>query len=291
MHQEDRATHALLPQPIREPAEVGFHQRLDIGVGDDGVEALVFAHLRRDFARQRHHDFGQPFRQNLSHHTFMNGVEVGMNEPDGDAGVAAFADRLSERLDLFAVHRDQSLAARIDAFAQRVAKLTRQKRFRQRQIEVILLEARFRPHLDDVAKTFGRDERGLGSAPLDQRVGRQGGAVNDLVNRGRRNASLGADQPHPLDDGVLRRGIGRQHLGGELARAVLDHHVREGAADVDAKTNSRSSHRRNTRLSAGISGRLAIPDHRIKLFYSIPTIAIFYPRTSRARHGSAREMS
>ena len=40
------AIHACIAQPPFKPTQIGFHRRLDIGVGHHGVEPLVFAHLR-----------------------------------------------------------------------------------------------------------------------------------------------------------------------------------------------------------------------------------------------------
>ena len=51
---EDRAPHADLPQRDDEAVEIGFDRRLHIGVGADGVEALEFPHLRRDFGGDRY---------------------------------------------------------------------------------------------------------------------------------------------------------------------------------------------------------------------------------------------
>ena len=49
--------------PASSRAQVARHQRLHIGVGDGGGEALPLAHLRRHFGRQRHRHLRQRLRQ------------------------------------------------------------------------------------------------------------------------------------------------------------------------------------------------------------------------------------
>lgn len=61
VHQENAAIHALVAQPAFETPKIRGHQRLDISVGHDRVEAFVFAHLRRNLGRDRHRNLGQAF--------------------------------------------------------------------------------------------------------------------------------------------------------------------------------------------------------------------------------------
>ena len=86
---------------------------------------------------------------------------------------------------------------RADPALDREAVLARDQRRRQLQVQVILLEAVFGPHLDHVAKTFGRDQRGLRAAALDQGVGRQRRAVDDDADLGRRNTGIARDDAMP----------------------------------------------------------------------------------------------
>ena len=55
-HQENGAGQAGAAELAFELAEIAADQRLQIGVGAGGREALVFAHLGRDLGRQRHRD-------------------------------------------------------------------------------------------------------------------------------------------------------------------------------------------------------------------------------------------
>ena len=81
---------------------------------------------------------------------------------------------------------DQDVAAGVHALAQGEAGVAGDQRLGQDEVEVVLLEAAFGPHLDHVAEALGRDEGGAGAAPLDQGVGGERGAVDDAGEGGRR---------------------------------------------------------------------------------------------------------
>ena len=193
MHQEDRAIRALGRQPLAQAAQVGRHQRLDVGVGDCGVEPLVLAHLRRDLAAQRHRHPGHDLGQNLADHALVRVVDVGVQEPDRDALVARGRKLAGQGLDLGAVERDQHVAPGPDPLGQGVAAVARQERGGQDQVEVVLLEPALGPHLDHVPESVRGDERGLRAPPLDQRVGGKRGAVDDLADLMGRAAGARAD--------------------------------------------------------------------------------------------------
>ena len=67
MHHQQRTGRARRLQRLHQPVEVRLHDRLDIGVGADGVEALVLAHLRRDFRRDRDRQLRQALLQRIAH--------------------------------------------------------------------------------------------------------------------------------------------------------------------------------------------------------------------------------
>ena len=232
MHQEDGAIRAFFGQAALQAAQVGFHQRLDIGVGDGGVEAFVFPHLGRDLRGQRDHDARQSFRKNLGNHPFVGVVHVGMQQAHGDAFIPRLAQVVGQSLDLGPVQRDQRAAIGVQPFADGVAAIARQQRIGKLQVEIILFEPAFGAHLDHVAEAFGRDQRRLGPAPFDQRIGGQRGAVDHLRNRRGRDARLFTDPVHALDDRILGRGIGGQDLGGKPPLWPLQHQIGEGATDI-----------------------------------------------------------
>src|SRR5580693_442551 len=89
----------------------------------------------------------------------------------------------------------------------------------------------------DVAGAAGDDQSGLGAFALDQRVDGDGRAVDQLVDRGSRQAALADAVENALRE-LMRR---RQALGlDEFARLVVEaDKVGKGAADVDGNSDHR----------------------------------------------------
>ena len=162
----------------------------------------------------------------------MRAVGIGMDEADGDALVAAGAELLDQRRDLGRVGRDQHLALGVDALVEREPVGAFDQRRRQGDVEIILLEAVFGPHLDDIAKPLRGDQRGPRAAPLDQRVGGERGAVDHQVDVGQRDAGHLGDAANAFDDGALGRSVIGQDLGRGDSAVDIERHVGKRAADI-----------------------------------------------------------
>ena len=76
------------------------------------------------------------------------------------------------------------------SLGNRVTILTLNERCRQHDVEVVLLEAAFGASLDDVAETIGGNQGSLRAVALDERIGCQGRAVDDLFDLGQVDALL-----------------------------------------------------------------------------------------------------
>ena len=71
-------------QPIFQSAQIAFHQRQDIGVGNRGGSTFVFPDFRADLARNRD-DLGcEMSGENVLCPPFMRVILIGMQEADGD---------------------------------------------------------------------------------------------------------------------------------------------------------------------------------------------------------------
>ena len=134
---------------------------------------------------------------------------------------------------------------------------------------------------NDVAKSLRRDQRGARSAPFEQRVGRDGRAVDQRADIGDGQLELVQDAHHAVD-GIARRA--RALRGVELAGLLVDQRqVRERAADVDADaiawTVAHRSSRPATAARRVYSSRHHTEQNRIG-FWSAPGSS-----TSAARNG------
>ncbi len=169
-------------------------------------------------------------------------------EPGGDA------------VDIALVQRHEHLAFGVDALADGKAQAARHQRRRQVDIDVVLLEAVFVPDLDGVPEALGRDERGLGAFALDQRIGGEGGAVDDERDLRRHDARCGEHRLHRLEHATLRSGGCRQDLRRPTPAAGFERDVREGAADIDAEPRATAGFAQSV-LAGAEAALAATPRH------------------------------
>ena len=169
----------------------------------------------------------------------MRRVGETVQEADRDAvdllGDEAFGKPFNRGL----VERRDDLALGIDALRHDKAQPARHQRRREVDIDVVLLKAVFVPDLDRVTEPLGRDEGGLGALTLDDRVGREGRAVDDQRQIPRGECRLEQDLADRRDDGALRRFRRGQNLNAEPLPADGVRHferdIGKGAADIDPK--------------------------------------------------------
>jgi len=106
-----------------------------------------------------------------------------------------------------------------------------------------LLEPVLVPDLDRVAKALGGQERGLRTLAFDQRVGRQGRAVDDDRKIGRRERGFAQYALDRLDYGTLGRLGGGQDLDAVAPPICFERDIGKSAADVDTQSATRRHHR------------------------------------------------
>ena len=236
MDEEDRAFRAHLGQTHLQAGEIIGHLRTHIGIGAYGVEALELAHLRRDFRGNgdRHRNLA---RDDIAGATFMIRVHVGVDETNGHRAETARCNGVGNGLQRLFVEGQQFLPLRADAPFDCKAILTRDQRLRQAQIEIILLEAAFGAHLDDIAKTVCRHKGRARAAPFDQSIGGKRGAMNDNVEIGGANARIAGHNGNAVEDRLFGRAVIGQNLRGIERAFAFERDVGEGAADISAKAD------------------------------------------------------
>ncbi len=235
-HQIDGTPQAGGMQIHFQPGEVAGDDGLHIRVGASGAEALVLAHLGRDLARQRHWNGRQLLLQQLAHAALVRAIGIAVQKADRDAFDflrAQGGDRLQHRA---LIERQQHRAVGRDALAHRQPPLARYQRRRLLQVEVVLLEAALGAELDRVAKALGGQERGARALALDQRVGREGGAVDDDLDVTGTNPGRFERGADALEHRLLGRRRRGEDLDRPLPRLPLGDHVGEGTANVDGDT-------------------------------------------------------
>src|SRR5262245_66167948 len=106
-----------------------------------------------------------------------------MQKTDGQAFHAMLAQRGRNHREPGFVQRDQRAAVRRHPLADREAKLTRYERRRLDEIEIRRIEAALITALEHIAKTVSREKRRASAAPLQDRVGGEGGAGHAPYDR------------------------------------------------------------------------------------------------------------
>jgi hypothetical protein len=235
-HQEQWAAHAGSGKLAAEISEIGRDQRLQVGVGARGREALVFAHLRRDLARERHRNARKALGKQGRDAHLMTRLREAVEEPDCHRLDPLALDLVNGAVHVRLVERDQHAPARIDALAHRKAQAAWDERRRQIDADVVLLEAVLVADLDGVTKPQRRDQRGSGALALDERVGGERRAVNDDRKRRRREGRLGEHGRYGREHAALGRIRDGENLAGEAPAAALERDIREGPSDIDAET-------------------------------------------------------
>ena len=244
-HDEERAAEARLAQAKLQIAQVARHDRLHVGVGAGGGEALVLAHLRRHLGRERDPEVRQRVLQDVADPSLVRRVDVGVQEADRGALDTLGGEPGGRGCDRRLVERQDRIARGVEPLGDGETPLPGHQRHRLLHVDVVLLETALRAHLDGIAETLGGDQRGARALALDHRVGGERGAVDDQRHLVRGDAA----RLHRLREALAHAFFGRvgcrQHLRREPLSPSLEHDIGEGAADIDSdpNLNARSRHR------------------------------------------------
>ena len=238
-HEQHRAGEAPRFQPGAQTPEVARHQRLHVGVRGGGAEPLVLADLGADFARQGDCDLRQRGGDDLARLSLVGGIGVAVKETDADAfdpELRQYAGRPRRRR---LVQGFQHPSVYVDPLRHHKPTLARHERGWLLDHDVVLVVTALVADVEHVAEAFGGDEGGEGALALDDRVGRERGAMDEQPDGARRHARA---REHVVDAGqhrIIRSARGREYLGGGEGAIVLQHHVGERPAHVHADSRRR----------------------------------------------------
>ena len=165
----------------------------------------------------------------------VRGVGERVDEADGDGLDLLGKQRIDLGFGIGGLQRALDVALGVDALVHHAAQIALDQRRRLFPGDVVEARHAQRADLQHVAEALGGDEPDLGALVLEDGVGGDGGAVADLVQRGRRDPGLAEDLAQAFDDGAgVVVDAGGDFLGVDGAVAAEQHDVGEGAADVDA---------------------------------------------------------
>ncbi len=231
MHHLDLAGDADRGQPRRQRAGIVAHDRADIGVHHRGRHALELAILAQDLVREREIGIRQRGADHLASDALVLGIDVGVQEAHRHRLDVVLGEHAAGVRDAGAIERHVRLARAQQTLIDLARELARHQRPMAVKEQVVGLGPVAAADDVDVAGAAGDDEPGLGPFALDQRVDRDGRAVDQLVDGGGRKSAL-ADA---VDDALHEMCGGGQALGLDepSGRVVEPDQVGEGAPDVD----------------------------------------------------------
>ena len=243
-HHQDRRPAAGGMKPRLHIGQIARHGGLDIGVGDGGGLALVFAHLRAHLAGERKIEGREAFGHHVGEAPLMGRVGIGVKQADGDAFHPHLLDAVEPGRNPGLVQRHQHLAGGVDPLLHRPAQAARRQRRRAIGHDVVLVEAVFPGDGEAVAVALGDEQRRHRALALDQAVGGQRGAVEHQVDRRGFQPGL-AQRRQGAGHEAFGRGGGRgRHLGGGERAGAIEHDIGEGAADIDGEADGHGPIRR-----------------------------------------------
>ena len=228
------------PRSRRHLVQVARHQRPYIGVQPSGDAPLILLVFRQDLGG--------------------DGGEQAQGQPPGDLSLKPVIDEGEQQ-----IHRDGFRAKLMDLPQQDGDVLLRQglhhrpvgvqtapglQAQRRRdwrgwrlRLQVVQRSARLPAYGQHIAQAAVRHIDDAGPLAFQHRIGRHGGAVND-VQTGQGNGQF----PNALQDSRLRRLRGGQDLAHMERFSIKIDKIREGAAGVDSQQSHRSRNPQRIRL-------------------------------------------
>ncbi len=260
--QRQAAVHFDLLELRAQVADIAADDRAHRGIGDGGQRALIFLHLGQHDMAERERDIGQDLRRQLGDAQLVRGVEIGIDQRDGERLDAHPFERLERSANVGIVGRTELLSLRADAALDLDRVLQPRHRFwlgpDDPAGEAAGDEAA--RDLHNLAIALGRDETDARALAFEHGIGGNRGAVQEIVDVRRRQTSLGAQRLDAIENAFRAVVRGRGCLvSPEIPGVVAEQQqIGERAADVDAHA---VAHSQNSLISArgNPPARLVIP--------------------------------
>ena len=193
-----------------------------------------------DLGRQRHLHAGMPRMDQIAERDFVGRVGIGVQQADRDRLDPVGDQRIDGRRSLRLVQRRDDLARVGHAPDHAQTAVAGGEGLGELQEQVMNVVALLGPHLEDVAEPLGRQQAQPAAAPLDDGVGDQRRAVDDLVKIRERQAlppqQVGHARQRTLGR-VARRGQALVQMDAS-APFVQQNEICKRSPDIEAQTKS-----------------------------------------------------
>ena len=184
LHQVEAAPEAALGERLFQTGDVAVDQQLDIRVGGRRGAALVLAQLRHHLRREGDGEVGKFTAHEVLHGSFVSRVLVRVEKADGQRGHASRLQVGDLAAHLIEIDRGEDLAVPAHALVDLAPEVAGDERLGKFQKEVVDVVALLDPHLQRIAKAAGREEGRRVGRPLDDGVGHQRRAVDEVGDPG-----------------------------------------------------------------------------------------------------------
>ena len=268
---------AFLGQGGLELAQIGADHGLQIGVQHGRRAAFEFADFRQDLARRRDMLIGPDRPHGLGCAALILRIGEGVDEDDRDGHRPFFDELAGGRSRLFGIDGGSQRAVRQNPLRdlEPHRALDHRGEFAPQPPGMRAVAA---PHLEHVAKTRGGDQADPRALALEERIGADGGPVDDCPQRrNRRESGETGEKPRGLV-----AAIGRDFGGAELSlRLIIKEQIGESAPDIDADDARPARRACAGRAHAALPG-LGTALSRISRALSDPTYPSRMSRSIRA---------
>ena len=236
LHDEQLGIHAGAAQPVLDVVEVagqdGAHARVD----DGGAGAEVLAELRAHVGGERDDQLLVAGAQQLADALLVDRVQVAVKQADRDRDHVLLGQCTGDFVNPVFVQGLQHGACRVEPLIDLEAEIARHEWPRLLEVDVVEVRPDLAADLQHVAEALGGDERGPWGLALDQGVGGDGGAVDEVGDGVRRDVALGENAFDRVQEapGRIRRSGGDLRDSGRPGVFGEQHGIGEGTADVHA---------------------------------------------------------
>ena len=205
----------------------------DVGVRAGGRETLVLPDLRADLARQAHGRARQLRGQHLANRLLVGRVSPGVEQSHGDRLDPPPPSIRAAIALTSASSRGARIRPRADTRSVTSRRSGRGTSGSGLSMNTSYCSNRFsNPHLQNVAKPPGGQERRPRALALDEGVGGERRAVDEDGDLGGGGRALLQDRREGFEDPRFGRPRGRQHLGGAAPGGGIEDEVGERAPDI-----------------------------------------------------------
>ena len=236
LHQQQPRRQRTFLHALLQAGEVAPHHRHQQCIQHGGRAALVFADLRTHLGGQAERQVRELGADAPGQQRLMRRVDMGVEQADRHRLGLQRTQPLQHRRHRGLVQRRLHAAVAAQPFRHAEAPVARHQRGLHLLLQPVDVAAGVAADLQHVLEARRGQQHAAREAPLQHRVGGDGGAVQQQADVGEGEAVAfrrRLDACHQADGGVLRRGRGLEAVQ-PAAPLVEDLQVGEGASDIDA---------------------------------------------------------